>query len=194
MYQELGLKAVRPKRNTSKKHPKHPVYPYLLKGIEIHQPNQVWSADITYLKVQDHWAYLVALLDWFSRLVINWQLAESMHSQFCVENLAVALDQNEKPEIHNSDQGSQFTAHDYVDLLVSNDIKVSMDGRGSYYDNIMTERLWRTVKYEEVYLKEYRSIADARQSLTSYFNFYNTKRLHAVLNYQTPAEVHFKSN
>lgn len=143
--------------------------------------------------MQDHWIYLVALLDWYSRYVINWQLAESMHSDFCVENLVSALQQHAKPDIHNSDQGSQFTAQDYVELLLSNEIKVSMDGRGSYYDNIFNERLWRTVKYEEVYLKEYRSVTDARQSLTSYFDFYNTKRLHAGLNYLTPADVHFNN-
>jgi putative transposase len=190
VMKEMGIEGLRPKKNTSKRHPQHPVFPYLLKGLNIQQPNQVWSTDITYLRLHDGWLYLVALLDWHSRYVLSWQLSESLHSDFCVRNLKQALEVAQ-PQIHNSDQGRQFTAFEYVAELQHKHIQISMDGRGRCHDNIMTERLWRTVKYEEVYLKEYRSPQEARASLMDYFRFYNEERLHQSLNYRTPAEVYF---
>jgi len=190
LMKEMGIEGIQPKRNTSKRHPNHPVYPYLLRNMHIEKVNQVWSTDITYIRLHDGWIYLVALLDWYSRYVINWQLSESLHSDFCVANLNEAL-VSAQPEIHNSDQGRQFTAYEYVAALQERNIQISMDGRGRCHDNIFNERLWRTVKYEEVYLKEYRSVAEAKQSLSDYFRFYNHERLHSSLEYQTPAEVYF---
>ncbi len=191
VMKEMGIEGVQPKRNTSKRHPAHPVYPYLLRDMNIEKVNQVWSTDITYIRLDDGWVYLVALLDWYSRYVINWQLSESLHSDFCVANLKQAL-LLAKPHIHNSDQGRQFTAYEYVTTLQGKNIQISMDGRGRCHDNIFNERLWRTVKYEEVYLKEYASVAEAKASLSNYFRFYNQERLHQSLGYQTPAEVYFK--
>ena len=192
LMREMGIEGIQPKRNTSKRHPAHPVYPYLLKGLDIQQPNQVWSTDITYVRLHDSWLYLVALLDWYSRYVVNWELSDSLHSSFCVQNLQQAL-QTAQPHIHNSDQGRQFTAREYVAQLQERNIEISMDGRGRCHDNIFNERLWRSVKYEEVYLKEYRSAAEARQSLAEYFRFYNHERLHQSLGYRTPAEVYFNN-
>lgn len=191
LMREMGIEGVQPKRNTSKRHPQDPVYPYLLRDVNIENVNQVWSTDITYIRLHDGWLYLVALLDWYSRYVINWQLSESLHADFCVKNLEQAL-KIAQPDIHNSDQGRQFTAYDYVAQLQRKNILISMDGRGRCHDNIFNERLWRTVKYEEVYLKEYTGVADAKESLSDYFRFYNHERLHSSLNYQTPAEVYFK--
>lgn len=192
VMREMGLEGLQPKRNTSKRHLAHPVYPYLLKGLNIEKVNQVWSTDITYIRLHDGWLYLVALLDWYSRYVIGWQLSESLHSDFCVRNLKQALTVA-SPQIHNSDQGRQFTAYEYVTQLQEKSIQISMDGRGRCHDNIFNERLWRTVKYEEVYLKEYRSVHEAKQSLSDYFRFYNHERLHQSLGYQTPAEVYFNN-
>jgi putative transposase len=192
LMREMGIEGVQPKRNTSKRHPAHPVYPYLLKGLHIEKVNQVWSTDITYVRLHDSWLYLVALLDWYSRYVVGWQLSDSLHSDFCVSNLKQAL-VTAQPDIHNSDQGRQFTAYEYVAQLHEQRIQISMDGRGRCHDNIFNERLWRTVKYEEVYLKEYASVLDAKQSLAQYFRFYNHERLHSSLGYRTPAEVYFNN-
>lgn len=189
----MGLQAIHPRKNLSKPHPQHAVYPYLLKGLAITAPNQVWGTDITYIRALGDYFYLVAILDWYSRFVVAWQLSTTMHVSFCVANLERAL-QNAEPQIHNSDQGSQFTADEYVSSLkVHPDIRISMDGRGRCMDNIFTERLWRSVKYEEVYLNEYHSFAEAQTALTDYFQQYNYQRLHQSLGYKTPAEVYFNN-
>lgn len=190
----MGIQAVFPKRNLSKNGKNHAKYPYLLNKIDINRPNYVWGTDITYVRASGIWFYLVAIIDWYSRYVISWKLSRSMESDFCIacleEALKVAL-----PEIHNSDQGVQFTAEEYLAILKAHEsIRISMDGRGRCFDNIFTERLWRNVKYEEVYLKEYESFAHANRSLAEYFHTYNYERIHEHLNYATPAEVYFGVN
>jgi putative transposase len=189
----MGLEAIVPTKNphTSKPDSAHRTYPYLLNGVHINHPNHVWGTDITYVRAFGRWFYLVAILDWFSRYVISWELSLTLSAKFCVSALTGAL-KTATPEIHNSDQGSQFTSEEYVKvLLLHPHIQISMDGRGRCFDNIFTERLWRTVKYEEVYLREYRSYNEARSSLDEYFQKYNHRRLHQSLEYQTPAEVYF---
>ena len=192
LMRKMGIQAIYPKRNTSKANTRHIKYPYLLRQVKITKPNQVWGTDITYVRANGIWFYLVAILDWYSRYVVNWKLSNNMHVGFCKDNLTEAL-KTATPIIHNSDQGCQFTSHEYIDILKQKDIRISMDGRGRCFDNIFTERLWRTVKYEEVYLKDYMSYKEAENSLTKYFIEYNTDRLHQSLNYQTPAEVYFKN-
>lgn len=188
----MDISAIYPKPNTSKSNPKHPVYPYLLKNLRIVNPNQVWSTDITYVRADNSWFYLTALIDWFSRYVLSWELSRNLESNFCIQNLEKALKTNHAPEIHNSDQGSQFTSSRYTDILKGSDIRISMDHQGRCFDNIFVERLWRTVKYEEIYLKDYQSYGEAEQSLKNYFQIYNYRRLHQSLNYKTPAEVYFQ--
>lgn len=191
LMQEMGLKAIIPKRNLSKASKENQKYPYLLKEVDINHPNHVWGTDITYIRACKTWFYLVAILDWYSRYVVAWKLSPSMQADFCVDCLDEALKVSQ-PEIHNSDQGSQFTSEVYLSTLKQYpDIQISMDGRGRCFDNIFTERLWRSVKYEEVYLREYTSWDEAENSLARYFDKYNNKRLHQSLNYQTPAEVYF---
>jgi len=189
----MGIQAIYPKKNLSKNSIPHPIYPYLLNRINIIRPNQVWSTDITYIKAGKIWFYLVAIMDWFSRYVVSWELSNSLEVEFCINNLNRALSIN-IPDIHNSDRGSHFTSHDYVAKLKNKEVQISMDGRGRCFDNIFTERLWRTVKYEEVYLKDYQSFTEAENSLNQYFKTYNHKRLHQSLNYRTPAEVYFSNN
>lgn len=187
----MGLKAICPKKNLSKANKQNPIYPYLLKEVDINHSNHVWGTDITYIEANGKWFYLVAILDWYSRYVIAWKLSPNMSSSFCTMCLQKALEVNQ-PEYHNSDQGSQFTSEDYLSILKQYpDIKISMDSRGRCFDNIFTERLWRTVKYEEVYLHDYGSQDQAQESLNKYFDKYNNKRLHESLNYKTPAEVYF---
>ena len=188
----MGLYAMTPKKSLSKPHPGHKVYPYLLRDVEIVRVNQVWSTDITYIRLESGFAYLAAIIDWFSRYVIAWELSTTMESSFCCALLDWAL-QLGKPEIFNTDQGTQFTADGFVERLLKRKIAVSMDGRGRALDNVFVERLWRTVKYENVYLNEYRSLQDARQGLSHYFRFYNEKRLHQNLGYRTPAEIYFSA-
>jgi len=188
----MGIQAIYPKKNTSRPNMENNKYPYLLRGLKINQPNHVWGADITYVRANGIWFYLIAILDWYSRYVVNWKLSKNMYVDFCNETLIEAL-KNTVPSIHNSDQGSQFTSNEYTDILKQKNVQISMDGRGRCFDNIFTERLWRTVKYEEIYLKDYTSFQDAEISLKKYFHIYNTERLHQSLNYQTPAEVYFKS-
>jgi putative transposase len=193
LMQVMGIQAVHPKPNLSKADKQHMIYPYLLKGIPVTHSNQVWGTDITYVRVQGTFLYLVAILDWFSRYVVSWEISDTLEAGFCLENLNRAL-RIALPEIHNSDQGSQFTADEYVNRLKQHPtIRISMDGRGRAMDNIFTERLWRTVKYEEVYLKEYASPKEARQSLRKYFEFYNTERKHSSLNKRTPETVYFNN-
>jgi putative transposase len=185
----MGIEAIYSKPKTSIRRHDHRVYPYLLKGVEIVRPCQVWSVDITYLPTALGYVYLVAIIDWYSRYVISWRLSNSMDSSFCVDALSEALEYG-RPEIFNSDQGSQFTSSDFVGVLETHGIKISMDGRGRAYDNIFIERLWRSVKYEEVYLKDYATMREADEGISSYFQFYNNERPHQSLNYQTPKEVH----
>jgi putative transposase len=187
----MGLEAVYPKPRLSLPGgPEHRIYPYLLRGLRIDHPNQVWSADITYLRLSQGFVYLVAILDWFSRYVLSWSLSPTLDAWFCVQALREAL-RTATPEMFNTDQGSQFTSGAWIEVLTQAGIAISMDGRGRAFDNIFTERLWRSVKYEDVYLKDYRLVDEARQGLDGYFGFYNTDRLHQALGYQTPAEVHF---
>lgn len=189
---EMGLEAVYPHKKTSIRNSAHPVYPYLLRGVNAQKPNHIWGTDISYVRLNVGFAYLVAIIDWYSRYVLSWQLANSMDGVFCQETLRQAIDNYDRPVIHNSDQGRQFTANDYTDILKHNNIQISMDGRGRCLDNIFTERLWRTVKYEDIYIKGYENIPEAKHGLNDYFNFYNNKRFHQSLNYKTPAEIYFE--
>jgi putative transposase len=192
LMREMGLEAIYPKPNTSKSHPEHRIFPYLLRNLDIIRPNQVWGTDITYIRLPGGWAYLVAFLDWYSRYVVSWQLSNTMESDFCVEALERGL-RKATPEISNSDQGSQFTSNAFIDVLRGAEIEISMDGRGRCMDNIFTERLWRSLKYEEVYLKEYRDLSEAHKGISEYFHRYNHRRLHQSLDYQTPAEIYFQT-
>jgi len=192
LMQKMGIQAIFPKKNTSQPNTQHLKYPYLLKGLLVNKPNHVWGTDITYVKANGIWFYLVAVIDWYSRYVVNWKLSKNMSADFCLENLNEAL-KIATPIIHNSDQGSQFTSLEYTEILKQKNVQISMDGRGRCFDNIFTERLWRTVKYEEVYLKDYDSFEEAKNSLSRYFQTYNYRRLHQSLNYQTPAEVYLKN-
>lgn len=189
----MGLEAIYPKqkKNTSIPNAAHKKYPYLLSGITASHPNHIWGTDITYIRLEEGWAYLAALLDWFSRRVLSFELSASMETGFCTAALSRALE-TASPEIHNSDQGVQFTSNDYTGVLEEKEIKISMDGRGRCMDNIFTERLWRTVKYENVYIMSYRNIEEARTGLQEYFSFYNTKRRHQSLEYRTPETVYFR--
>jgi len=185
----MGLEAVFPKRNLSRPHPDHPVYPYLLRGVEITRTNQVWSMDITYVKLKKGFVYLAAVIDWKSRYVLSYRLSNTLTTDFCVEALKEALSYG-TPEIFNTDQGSQFTSQEFIEVLKKNGIQISMDGRGRAIDNIFVERLWRSVKYENVYLKGYETIPEAAAGLKEYFNFYNTERHHQSLDYKTPWVVY----
>lgn len=190
----MGIQGIYPKKRTTIPHPDHLKYPYLLNGVHANRPNHIWGTDITYVRAQGIWFYLVAILDWYSRYVLAWKLSPVMTVDFCAAALSQALT-TAIPEFHNSDQGSQFTSEEYISLLAAHpEIKISMDGRGRCFDNIFTERLWRTVKYEEVYLHDYRSEPEANGSLGKYFHVYNTKRLHQSLDYHTPAEIYFGTN
>lgn len=189
LMRAMGLEAIYPKPRSSQTAPGHRVYPYLLRGLAITRANQVWSTDITYIRLQQGFVYLVAVMDWFSRYVLSWMLSVTLDGQFCREALEQALRQGH-PEIFNTDQGAQFTSSDFTGLLAREGIQISMDGRGRALDNVFVERLWRTVKYEEVYLKDYTTVPEARQALGRYFTFYNHERLHQALGYQTPAAVY----
>lgn len=190
IMRKLGIEAIYPKPKLSKQHPSHKIYPYLLKGLAITKPNQVWSTDITYIRIKHGWVYLVAVIDWYSRFVLSWKLSNTLDMEFCLTALNKALSIG-KPDIFNSDQGSQFTSEKFTSELESKRIKISMDGRGRAYDNIFIERLWRSVKYEEVYLNEYNTVSDAYSGLAKYFEFYNERRLHQSLGYIAPTKIHF---
>ena len=185
----MGLEAIYPKKRLSLPGEVQKRYPYLLSGMEIVRPDQVWSADITYIRLQRGFLYLVAILDCYSRYVLSWALSSSLEAAFCVWALEEALAQGE-PEIFNTDQGIQFTSEAFTGILETRGIAISMDGRGRVFDNIFSERLWRTVKKEEVYLKDYADPREAREGLRAYFRFYNERRLHQALSYSTPAEVY----
>ena len=184
----MGLKAIYRRPRTSKPAPGHKIYPYLIKDMKITRPNQVWAADITYIPMARGFLYLVAIIDWYSRYVLSWRLSNTLDADFCVEALKEALRKG-RPEIFNTDQGAQFTSEAFTGLLEQHGVRISMDGKGSYNDNLFIERLWRTVKYEEVYLKAYQDGREARSSLGQYFHFYNNERPHQALGYKTPAEV-----
>jgi putative transposase len=190
---KMGLQAIYPGPKTTVSHPQHKKYPYLLRGLEINRPNQVWAADITYVPMPQGFMYLVAIMDWFSRFVVAWQLSNTLDGAFCVNALRQAL-LHGQPEIFNTDQGVQFTAHDFTDELQSANIRISMDGRGRFLDNIFVERLWRTVKYEDIYIKEYATVPSLFTGLSDYFDLYNYERPHQSLNYCTPADIHFAVN
>jgi putative transposase len=186
----MGLEAIYPKPNLSKGQPENKIYPYLLRDVKISRSNQVWGTDITYIRLSKGWAYLVAIMDWFSRYVLSWKLSISLEGGFCIEALEKALVIG-NPEIFNSDQGSQFTSLGFVYKLEQNNIQISMDGKGRAIDNIFTERLWRSLKYEEVYIRDYQNVREAREGISKYMNFYNHERPHQSLGYKTPAEVYF---
>ena len=190
LMRKMGLVAIYPKKVTTIPNPQHIKYPYLLKHLPIIRCNQVWGTDITYIRLFKGFCYLVAIIDWFSRYVIAWTLSETMEIEFCLENLIKALNIN-IPEIQNSDQGSHFTSSQYTKLLTDQNIQISMDGRGRCMDNIFTERLWRSLKYEDIYIHDYRNFLEAKQGINKYFNFYNNDRKHQSLNYQTPAQIYF---
>jgi len=183
---EMGISGIAPGPNTSKSAPEHKIYPYLLRHIRAQQPNHIWGIDITYIRLKGGWMYLVAILDWFSRFVVAWEVDQALELPFVLNAVERAL-QQATPTIWNSDQGSHFTSPQYLSRLLSADVQISMDGRGRAVDNIFTERLWRSVKYEEVYLNDYLSPREARNGLARYFNFYNFERPHQALDYRTPA-------
>jgi len=189
LMQTMGLQAIYPKPNTSRKALDHQIYPYLLRGVGIIRPDQVWSADITYLRMQHGFLYLTAIIDWFSRYVLAWRLSNSLESLFCIEALEEALARG-SPGIFNSDQGTQFTDRRFTGVLEAGGIQISMDGRGRALDNVFVERLWRSVKQEEVYLHAYATPVEAKARLTWYFQFYNEERYHQALGYRTPGEVY----
>ena len=190
LMRQMGIAAIYAKPKLSQATVGHTIYPYLLRGVKVARVNHVWSTDITYIRLHQGFVYLVAVMDWFSRYVLSWALSVTLDGQFCREALTQALRHGSRPEIFNTDQGVQFTSSDFTSLLKHAGIQISMDGRGRALDNVFVERLWRTVKYEEVYLKDYTTVREARQGLEQYFMFYNHERLHQALGYRTPAAVY----
>jgi len=186
----MGIEAIYPKKRLSVKNPEHRIYPYLLRGLKITHPNQVWSTDITYIPMASGFMYLVAVIDLYSRYILSWRLSNTLDGEFCREALNEALAQN-KPTIFNTDQGSQFTAIAFTDILNQAQIQISMDGRGRAYDNIFIERFWRTLKYENVYLKQYETVPELKSGLKEYFIFYNRERIHQSLAYETPFDIYY---
>ena len=191
LMRRMGIEALYRRPRTTKPEPGHKIYPYLLRGFEIVRPNQVWATDITYIPMARGFVYLTVVLDWFSRRVLSWRVSVSMDASFCIEALEEALAKHGKPEIFNTDQGSQFTGTAFTGVLIANDIKISMDGKGAWRDNVFVERLWRSVKYEEVYLHAYESVSDARRSLGRYLELYNRRRPHSSLDDRTPDQAYF---
>lgn len=191
LMEVLGIEAVYPKPQLSRPGDRHKIHPYLLRGVTVDRPDQVWSTDITYIRMAQGFVYLVAVMDWYSRFVLSWSLSLTMDIDFCMEALRSALRRG-RPEIFNSDQGVQFTSEKFTGELATRDIAISMDGRGRWLDNIFIERLWRSLKYEEVYLKDYRSVTEARTGIERYLRFYNQERPHQSLGYRTPAVLYLK--
>ena len=185
----MGIEAIYQKPNTSQRHPDHKVYPYLLRGLVIDRPNQVWCADITYIPMAKGFVYLVAVMDWFSRRVLAWRLSIGMETAFCVEALQEAIDRYGAPELFNTDQGVQFTSAAFLAELESKGVRISMDGKGRFLDNIFIERLWRSLKYEDIFIRAYTLVSEARSGIAAWFAFYNDKRLHQALGYRTPRET-----
>lgn len=186
---QMGLQAVYPKENLSQAAVGHKIYPYLLRGLKVERPNQVWATDITYVRMLRGFLYLCVIMDWYSRYVLSWRLSNTLDVEFCIEALEEALALGLKPDIFNSDQGSQFTSAAFTGILLNNSVQISMDGRGRALDNVFVERLWRTVKYEHIFLHEYENGKDLWQGLDGYWNFYNQERPHQSLGYKTPKEV-----
>jgi putative transposase len=193
LMRKMGIEALYRRPNTSRAHPENPVFPYLLRDLAITAPNQVWAMDITYIPMRKGFIYLAAVLDWATRRVLAWRLSNSLTTDFCIEAVEEAIHHYGTPEIFNTDQGSQFTSLDFVGLLQDQGIRISMDGKGRWVDNVFVERLWKSMKYEEVYLHAYDSVAQARQGLESYFTFYNQSRPHSSLDGKTPDTVYFHS-
>ena len=191
IMQKLGLVGNQPGPNTSKTHPEHRKFPYLLRDIEILGPLEVWSSDITYIRTKNGFVYLVAVMDWYSRLVLAHRLSNSLETAFCLEAFEEAITNYGRPGIFNTDQGVQFTSEEFIEAVLCKGIRFSMDGRGRALDNIFVERMWRSVKYEDVYLHDYEDVRETRKGIESYFDFYNTKRLHQSLGYKTPYEIHY---
>jgi putative transposase len=191
MMKRMAIEALYRRPNTSKPEPGHKIYPYLLRAITVERPNQVWAMDITYIPMARGFVYLAAVVDWFSRRVLAWRLSITMEVEFCLEAVEEALTKHGRPEIFNTDQGSQFTSADFTGLLLGQAIAISMDGKGSWRDNVFVERLWRSVKYEEVYLRAYDSVGEARASIGRYLDFYNRKRPHSSLDARTPDHAYF---
>ena len=191
LMKRMGIEALYRKPNTSKPAPGHQVYPYLLRKLPITRPNQVWAMDITYIPMARGFVYLAAVIDWFSRRVLAWRLSITLEAAFCIEAVEEAIARYGCPEIFNTDQGSQFTSHDFTSVLLKNEIAISMDGKGAWRDNVFVERLWRSIKYEEVYLKAYDSVAEARASIGRYLTFYNGQRPHSSLDRRTPDQAYF---
>jgi putative transposase len=192
LMKRMGIETIYRKPNTSKPAPGHKIYPYLLRNLPVIRPNQVWAMDITYIPMARGFVYLAAVVDWFSRRVLAWRLSITMEAEFCIEALDEALARHGRPDIFNTDQGSQFTSANFTGVLLKAGIAISMDGKGSWRDNVFVERLWRSVKYEEVYLKAYDTVSEARVSIGCYFGFYNTRRPHSSLERQTPDQAYFK--
>lgn len=190
LMRTMGLQALVPGPHTSKPHPEHKVYPYLLRRLDIDRPNQVWAADITYIPLERGWGYLIAIIDWHSRAVLSWRLSNTMTVDFCVDTLEDALRQHGTPEIFNTDQGAQFTSPDFTDVLQREGVAISMDGKGRATDNIFVERLWRSLKYEDVYLRSYATLAEARVGIERWIRFYNHQRPHQALDNSVPMEVY----
>jgi len=188
LMRQMAIEVIYPKPKLSIKDKQHTIYPYLLADYSIERPNQVWSSDITYIRLKQGFMYLVAIIDWYSRYVLSWRLSNALEASFCIEALEEALEKG-TPDIFNSDQGSQFTCKDYTKVLLQNKIKISMDGKGRALDNIFVERLWRSVKYENIYLRNYETVLELKNGLHEYFPFYNNKRYHPSQKYKTPKEV-----
>jgi putative transposase len=194
LMKKMGIEALYRRPNTSKPAPGHKIYPYLLRGVSVDRPNHVWATDITYIQMARGFVYLVVVLDWFSRRVLSWRVSITLEVDFCLEAVEEALARYGKPEIFNSDQGSQFTSNDFTGLLLKHGVQISMDGKGAWRDNVFVERLWRSVKYEEVYLKAYDTVSEARASLGGYLEgFYNRKRPHSSLDRMTPDQAYFQN-
>jgi putative transposase len=193
LMKTMGIEALYRRPNTSRRHAAHPIYPYLLRNRVIERPNEVWAMDITYIPMSRGFVYLAAVLDWATRRVLAWRLSVSMNTDFCIEAVAEAIAKFGKPEIFNTDQGSQFTSAEFTGLLKHDNIAISMDGKGAWRDNVFVERLWKTIKYEEVYLHAYDTVSDARAGLTRYIEFYNRRRPHRALDGMTPDAVYFDS-
>ena len=190
---EMGIEAIYPKPNLSKNNLPHPVYPYLLRGVRPSYSNHIWGTDITYIRMNHGYLYLVAFLDWFSRFVLSWRLSTTLEAEFVIEAAEEALTNHGIPDIENSDQGIQYTNQQYIDIWKERDVQISMDSRGRAMDNIFTERFWRSLKYEEIYLKSYETVFEAKENIESYIQFYNYERKHQSLSYKTPAEIYFKN-
>jgi putative transposase len=191
LMRRMGIEALYRRPRTTKPEPGHKIYPYLLRGVEVTRPNQVWAMDITYIQMERGFVYLAVVLDWFSRRVLSWRVSITMEVAFCVETLQDALAHHGKPDIFNTDQGSQFTGSAFTGVLTDNHIAISMDGKGAWRDNVFVERLWRSVKYEEVYLRAYDSVSEARASIGRYLDFYNSRRPHSSLDGTTPNHAYF---